>query len=388
MSYRNDKALIEWLESISSEGYQRSCQKSFFTFLDFLNEQGWKNPSGDSILDRHKQNRKFGDNKTKYELDDFVPKFIQWLKETRGLKHNSAINKSAPIKGFFKFHREPLRIQKSSNTIYTKTKFHIFTKEELSRMVRLGDVEEKAIILLGKDLGIRVGDFIRLKRFPILQAFKDQKGDFPIEFEIETTKEGVVSIGHIMQETWDALQDYWSNKPQSEYAFPSNGSHISENKANYVIKNTWNRTYPDHQDVQTRFHELRSFKMTALSDCGINEWHIKRMVGKKLSSDISTYLRGINLKNDFRKAMPKMQLSGLFSTNQEKIKELTLALMQIEKENRAFKTRIDNMQNTIERLEQLLKDNQIEFQRMITSINDRLDWLEIQTKKKEKMFFD
>jgi hypothetical protein len=191
-----------------------------------------------------------------------------------------------------------------------------------------------------------------------------------------------------MQETWDALQDYWSNKPQSEYAFPSNGSHISENRANYVIKNTWNRTYPDHQDVQTRFHELRSFKMAALSDCGINEWHIKRMVGKKLSSDISTYLRGINLKNDFRKAMPKMQLSGLFTTNQEKIEELALVLIQIEKENRAFKTRIDNIQNIVERLEQLLKDNQIEFQRMITSINDRLDWLEIQTKKKEKMFFD
>jgi integrase len=388
MSYQNDKALIEWLESLSSEEYQRSCQKSFLTFLDFLNEQGWTNPSGDSILDRHKQNRKSGDNKIKYELDDFIPKFIQWLKESRGLKHNSAINKSAPIRGFFKFHREPLRIQKSSNIIYKKTKFHIFTKEELSRMVRLGDVEEKAIILLGKDLGIRVSDFMKIKRSPIIEAFKDQKGDFPIEFEIRSNKGSVVAIGHIMQETWEILQNYWSNIPQSEYAFPSNSSHISEYKVNYLIKNAWNRAYPDRQDVQTRFQELRNFKMTALNDCGINEWHIKRMIGKKLSSDISTYLRGINLKNDFRKAMPKMQLSGLFTTNQEKIEELILALMQIEKENRAFKTRIDNMQKTVERLEQLLKDNQNEFQRMTTKINGRLDWLEIQTKKKEKMFFD
>ena len=390
MSHQKDKAFIQWLESISSEEYKRSCQKSFLTFLDFLKEQGWENISGDMILERHKQNRKSDENKIKYEIDDFVPKFVQWLKEQRGLEHNSAINTSVPIRGFFKYHRESLRIQKSSNTIYkeTKKKFHIFTQEELSRMVKLGDVEEKAIILLGKDLGIRVGDFIELKRSPILEAYKDQKGEFPIEFEIETTKEGVVSIGHVTQETYEALNDYWSNMPQSEYAFPSNGSYISEDRANYVIKNTWSRAYPDRQDIQTRFHELRSFKMTVLSDCGINEWHIKRMVGKKLSSDISTYLRGINLKEDFRKAMPKMQLTGLLTANHEKIEELTLALKQIEKENHTFKTRIEAMQNTIARLEELLKDNQIEFKRMTDNFNERLDWLENKTKKKEKIFFD
>jgi hypothetical protein len=59
-----------------------------------LKEQGWENPSSDLILDKHKENQKSDDNKTKYEIDDLIPKYIQWLKETKGLKHNSAINTS------------------------------------------------------------------------------------------------------------------------------------------------------------------------------------------------------------------------------------------------------------------------------------------------------
>jgi predicted nucleic acid-binding Zn-ribbon protein len=86
--------------------------------------------------------------------------------------------------------------------------------------------------------------------------------------------------------------------------------------------------------------------------------------------------------------MPRMQLSNLFETNEEKIEELTIDLMQIEKEARTLKTRIDNLQNNIKRLEQLLRDSQIEFQFITSKINDRLDWLEIQTKKKQKIFSD
>ena len=62
--------------------------------------------------------------------------------------------------------------------------------------------------MLGKDLGIRVGDFVKLKRKPLKEAFKDQDGVFSIEFQIETEKEGVVAMGHIMEETWHILQLY------------------------------------------------------------------------------------------------------------------------------------------------------------------------------------
>ena len=106
MSHQKDKAYMEWLQSIGSLNYQRNCQNSFLSFLEFLKEQQWENPSGDMLLKRHKENRKSDDNKIKYEIDDLIPKFIQWCKEKKGMKHNSAINTSVPIRGFFNFHRE------------------------------------------------------------------------------------------------------------------------------------------------------------------------------------------------------------------------------------------------------------------------------------------
>jgi hypothetical protein len=51
------------------------------------------------------------------------------------------------VKSFFKYHREPLQIQgKKMHIIETKKRFHAYTKDELVKMVQVGDLEEKAII--------------------------------------------------------------------------------------------------------------------------------------------------------------------------------------------------------------------------------------------------
>jgi len=368
--HTEDKAYIEWLQSKASLNYQRSCQNSFLTFLEFLKKQGWKNPSGDTLLTKHKENRKSDDNKVKFEIDDLIPKFIQWLeeKEKNPLDHNSAINTSVPIRGFFKYHREPLQVQQTSFTTYKEKvkSYHTFTQEELQKMVRVGDLEEKAVLLLGKDLGIRVGDFIRLKRSSILEAYKNQNGEFPIEFQIETEKEGVVAVGHVMQETWDILQDYWAVVPKSDYVFPSNGSYISEDKANYVIRDAWNRAYPDRKDVPVRFHELRSFKMTTLSDVGINEWHIKKMVGKKLSADVSTYLRGVNLKEDFRKAEQKLSLTGT-SRNHARLEELEERNKKLEEQIIALDMALDIALKKLEQIDPKFKVKAEEMRKILAS---------------------
>lgn len=358
-----DEAYQQWLESIQSRAYQKRSRDIFLRFLKFLETQGFENPTGDSILKQHKANRKSDDNKTRYQFDDLIPKFSQWLIDTSSVTHNSAVNLAIPIQGFFKFHREPLKIQQSDITKVREVikKFHIFTQLDLAKMVRVSDVQEKAVILLGKDLGIRVGDFSELKRKPILEAYKNQNGEFPIEFEILTEKEGIVSIGHIMEETYQALQDYWSNAPQSEYVFP-----IKADRINDIIKNTWDRAFPD-RNMLTRFHELRSFKMTALSDVGVNEWHIKKMVGKKLGADINTYLRGANLKGDFIKATPKLQLTGQFNGNNHQAIEglqTTIANQQLELHDQ--KVRLDALTKEVEKLCLIVGDYQAKYAKLLS----------------------
>jgi len=334
---KDDKAFVEWLESIDRPAYQTACRDSFVRFLDFLKENGWEDPSATEIIQRHYENRKRDNPKEKFYFDDLLPKFLDWLK-AQGIQHNSAVTMTTHIRGFFKFHREPLRIQRGKLVYVEKAKkYHVFRHRELCKMVRVADPEEKAIILLGVCEGIRVGDFIKQKRQPLIEAFEDQN-EFPFEVEVETEKEGVVAVVHVTEEAWVALQDYWGTVPESEYVFPNKTGkgHLSEDRINDALKAAWRKAFPDRPDVKIRFHELRSYKMSALSDAGVNRWHIKRMVGKKLGPDIATYLKGVDLRKDFLKAIEKFALTGVV-TNHDRLKQLEDLVIHLQKEVRRLK---------------------------------------------------
>lgn len=353
--HREDKAFTDWLESISKPSYQQGRRDTFLIFLDYLREkEGWENPTGDKVLQKHVENRKSDDKKAKFYFDDLLPKFVDWLKEERGVSHNSAVSLSTHVRGFFAYHRDPLKIRKGKIQRIEKAKrYHVFKQSELRDMVRVANVEEKPVILLGKDEGLRVGDFVSQKREPILEAYTDSSGEFPLEFEIETEKEGIVAVAHLMQETWTALLDYWKTVPESEYVFPSNGGYISDDTANYAIKETWKRAYPDRQETKVRFHELRSFKMTCLSNAGVNTSCIKKMVGKKLSEDLATYLKGEDLRKAFMKAENQLRLTEMLSTSnhetiaqlKEDLAEMALRLEKTERLNKILIERLEKSQN-------------------------------------------
>lgn len=338
--HENDEAFMEWLEA--QEGrYQTKCRDAFLMFLDFLREkEGFEDPTGDKILSQHQANQRSGDMKVKHYFADLMPKFHQWLKTEyvspktgRPLSHNSATSYIAPLRGFFAFHRESLELTTTQQAkialVEVGKKYHIFRREELAEMVRVGDLEEKAAILLGACEGIRVGDFVSQLRRPIIEAYKDF-GEFPLEFEVETEKKGVVAVCHVTEETYRALETYWETIPQSKYVFPSNSRHISNDHANDILKGTWLKAFPDRKDARIRFHELRSYKMSALSNAGINQWHIKRMVGKKVSPDILTYLEGIDLRADFMKAEEAFTFLGLAPSNHVVVGQLTQAYGDLE----------------------------------------------------------
>ncbi len=114
--------------------------------------------------------------------------------------------------------------------------------------------------MLGVQLGIRVHDFVSMKRDFLFEVYQNANGEFPLEFEIETEKEKVISIGHMSKEVYEALQSYWATKPDSAYAFPSNGKNISDQPASDMLKACWLRAFPDRTTQKIRFHELRSVR--------------------------------------------------------------------------------------------------------------------------------
>ncbi len=338
--HEKDEAYMDWLEAQTGR-YQTKCRDAFLMFMDFLREEGFEDPTGDRILAQHLENQRSDEEKVKHYFADLVPKFHEWLKTEyrspktgKPLTHNSATSYVAPLRGFFSFHRASLELTPAQQSkiamIEVRKKYHAFKHDELSKMARVADLEEKAVILLGICEGVRVGDFVSQPRRPIIEAYKDRGGEFPLEFEVETEKAGVLAVCHITEECWQALQDYWANVPDSVYVFPSNGRHISADRANDVLKNTWLRAYPDRPDVKIRFHELRSYKMSALTNAQTNDWHVKRMVGKKLPQDIMTYLEGIDLSKDFMRAQEAFTFLGLAPSNHVVVGQLAQAYDDLE----------------------------------------------------------
>ena len=94
-------------------------------------------------------------------------------------------------------------------------------------MFDIADIRERVILSMATDLGLRVGDFIAIKKDEI--PYLDQ--ETPIPFDIMTEKEEVVAYGFLSQETFDIQKVYLPTltKKVNHYLYPSNlQSHISD----------------------------------------------------------------------------------------------------------------------------------------------------------------
>ncbi|MCJ7634339.1 site-specific integrase, partial [Candidatus Bathyarchaeota archaeon] len=358
-----DIALNEWL--VRQKGrYKQKCEMSFNKFMAFIKERlGWTEVSGDIILSKHVENRKSEDKRVKYLFDDLIQPFMTWIEE-HGNSHNSAVVQVGMVRGFFKYYRERLEVQDPIGFNETKKRYHAYSRDELVKMVEVGDLESRALIMLGVQLGIRVNDFVSMKRQPIIEAYQNANGEFPLEFEIETSKEKVISIGHISKEVYDSLKLYWDSIPPSEYVFPWNGTHIIDQRANDILKNCWIRTFPDRKIQKIRFHELRSFKISTFTNLGINQWAIMKMTGKKVTQDINIYLTSLNLKELFMKAENILNLTRV--VNVHGIDELRRENKDLKEEIYDVKKSLEVFQRDIEELKQFksemkfLKEGNIE----------------------------
>lgn len=371
LKYLEDKSFVEWLESQNSIEYQNQCRDTFLLFLEFLEkEEGIKNPTGDMIIEFHKQNRKSDDSKVKYFFDDCLLRFVEWLKQKRNVSYNSAITLVSPLRGFFSYFREPLKIRRGKLAYKEIGKrYHFFTFEELRRMVQFGNLEEKTIITMGANLGLRVSDFANLKRSLITEACQNNP-NFPLEFQVETAKENILSISHVTKETYDLLIDYWKTVPDSEFCFsPSHkpSKPYSDDYFNDVIKNCWGKAYPERKDVKVRFHELRSYLISILANAGLNQWVVKRLTGKKISDDMKNYLStNMDLKAEYMKASKYLQLTGNSNGNDhEAITNINQALDLV-----------------MEVLRELVKDKLEKNTGFDISINvnEQVDWYELYKK--------
>ena len=173
------------------------------------------------------------------------------------------------------------------------------TIEHVRRMFDVADLRERIILSMATDLGLRIGDFVKIRKSELPPLDKEA----PLSFDVMTGKEDVVAHGFLSQETADLLKIYLptlEKKKENPYLFPSNAkNHISDEWLNRLLSKLVEKAKINLNNEKLTFHCFRKMFLSAWIDTGIGLIPGKKLVGKSIAKSDDTYLTTINLRAKF-----------------------------------------------------------------------------------------
>ena len=290
----------EFLDSVSNPNTKKEYRHGLNKFCE------WFGKRAEEILEMRKDDltQRAGENIIEYKnrasrFEKEIEKFHSYLL-TRG-SINTARTQTLGIRQLFRFYEMGVRFRtgsKISRTVKTTKNFPLAI-DHVRAMFDVADLRERVILSMATDLGLRIGDFIALKKssLPLL----DQEP--PIPFELMTDKEDVVAHGFLSQETIDLLKVYLptlEKKNGNPYLFPSNGeSHISDEWMNRLLQNLSEKARINLNGKDLTFHCFRKMFLSAAIDSGIGLTAGKKLCGKAIAQSDDTYLTTVNLRQKF-----------------------------------------------------------------------------------------
>jgi hypothetical protein len=166
-------------------------------------------------------------------------------------------------------------------------------------MFAAADLRERVILSMATDLGLRISDFIKIKKNDIPPL--DQEP--PVMFDVMTGKEEVVAHGFLSAETVELLKVYLPTlqKKENPYLFPSNGNRpISDEWLNQLLRKLSEKAQFDLNGKNLTFHCFRKMFLSASIDSGIGLTAGKKLCGKAIAHSDDTYLTTVKLKEKFK----------------------------------------------------------------------------------------
>jgi integrase len=289
-----------FLDSVSNPNTKKCYKHGLKRFCE------WYGKSAEQILELRKNDltQQTGENLIEYRnrasrFEKEIEKFHSNLL-TRG-SINTARVQTLGIRQLFRYYEMPIRFRNGSKIAKTvkTTKNFPLTIEHVRKMFEVADLRERVILSMATDLGLRIGDFINLKKSDLPPL--DQQP--PISFDIMTTKEGVIAHGFLSQETVDLLKVYLptlERKNGNPYLFPSNGNrNISDEWLNKLLQRLAEKAGINLNNKCISFHCFRKMLLSASIDSGIGLTAGKKLCGKAIAQSDDTYLTTVNLKQKF-----------------------------------------------------------------------------------------
>ena len=276
----------------------------------------------------------------------------------RGYQTNTARGYTIGIRQLFRFYQMPIRMRAGSRvtkTVMTSKSFPLRI-EHVRRMFEVADLRERIILSMATDLGLRISDFINIKKAD-LPSF-DQ--ELPVMFDVMTGKEEVVAHGFLSAETVELLKVYLPtlNKKENPFLFPSNGKRpISDEWLSRLLQKIAVKAQIHLNGKRFTFHCFRKMFLSASIDSGIGLTAGKKLCGKAIPQSDDTYLTTVKLQKKFIQLKRILTIVPQIKNERTKqISQLEDAIEQLQKANVSHKTIADVMTKRVTNLEQQLEE--------------------------------
>jgi integrase len=251
-----------------------------------------------------------------------IEKFHGYLLK-QGYTTNTARALTIGIRQLFRYYQMPVRMRAGSRvtkTVKTSRNFPLRI-EDIRKMFEVADLRERVILSLATDLGLRISDFIKIKKndLPLL----DQEP--PIMFDVMTGKEEVVAHGFLSKETIELLKVYLPTlkKKENPYLFPSNSKRpISDEWLNQLLRKLTKKAQIDLNGKSLTFHCFRKMFLSASIDSGIGLTAGKKLCGKAIARSDDTYLTTVKLKEKFIQLKKFLTIKQTVKSEDQQIEKL------------------------------------------------------------------
>jgi integrase len=328
----------------------------------------WYGKSADEILAMRKDDLKLEDTFQRKRFERELEKFHAHLKED-GYSTNTARTMCLGLMQFFNFYEVGMKLKRGSNvgkTVLTD-KGYPLTIEDLRRMFAVASLRERVILSLAKDLGVRIGDFVEIRR----DQLPDLNQEAPISFDVMTGKEEVIAKGHLSAETVEILKIYLPTiqTNPNPHLFPTNGTHgIDEDTLGLILKNLAVKAgilIP--KTKQLTFHSFRKLFISTGKNVGVSDDIVKVLCGKSVDSDILTYMTGIQWRENFAKIADALKITQASPKNHARLEELEERNRKLEDKVMTLDLALDIALKRLEELDPKFKAKGAEMRRIMAS---------------------
>jgi len=290
----------EFLDSVVNPNTRKGYRVGIKKFYE------WFGKSPREILEARKDDltQRPGEDLIEYRnraarFEKEIEKFHGYLLK-QGYTTNTSRALTIGIRQLFRYYQMPIRMRAGSRvtkTVKTSRNFPLRI-EHVRRMFEVADLRERVILSMATDLGLRISDFIGIKKGVLPSLTPDP----PVGFDVMTGKEEVVAHGFLSAETIELLKVYLPTlqKRENPYVFPSNGKRpISDEWLNQLLRKLAKKAQIELNQKSLTFHCFRKMFLSTSIDSGIGLTAGKKLCGKAIARSDDTYLTTVKLREKF-----------------------------------------------------------------------------------------